>query len=133
MDVASILSTFGIPLTIGGIIGLLIDAIIVTIVIIISDKIIAHGIEAKHAFIMAFASYFLAIILMLGLAFANIVLPSLLAVYIIPLLVWVVLGELLLKSADRKKRLEVAVVAFVIYTILTFVGVPAMLYSFIPF
>jgi hypothetical protein len=83
---------------------------------------------------MAIAAYFLAPILMGVLIIAGIALPSILALYVIPLIVWIILGEVLLSSiSDRKKRLEVAVVAFVIYTILTFIGVPVMIGSFIPF
>ncbi len=132
MDFTEILAAFGIPLSISGLIGLFINVIITTVAIIIADKIIAHEIEGKHAFIMAFVAYFVTPLLLTGLALVNIVLPSVAVLYIIPLVVWIGLGEILLK-ADFKAKLIVAVLAFVIYAALTAIGIPAMMYNLIPF
>lgn len=131
MDFFEILSAFGIPLSISGIAGLLISAIITAASIIAADKIIAHNVQTKHAIIMALLAYFVTPLLLTGLALAGINLGATLAVYIIPLIVWIALGEILL-DADVKTKAIVAIIAFVIYMILSFIGVPAMIYKAIP-
>lgn len=112
-----------IPTTVGGVVGLLVEVLIIWIAVMVADKIIAHQIEAKHSLILAALAYFLAPLI---LAFAAISIPF--AGIIVPLLVWIVLGELLLRgSGDFKARLKVAAVAFMIYLILTILSVPAII------
>jgi len=50
----------------------------------------------------------------------------------LPLVVWIILGELLIKEADMKTKLKVVVVAFVIYTFLSLYLTPIIL-SLLPF
>ena len=131
--VLDILSAFGIPLSISGIIGLLIQAVVTTFAIIIADKVIAHNIEPKHAFIMAIAAFFLTPLLMTGLFIIGIQVSIEMVKYVIPLVVWILLSQLLLE-AEAKTKLYVALVAFVVYLILVdIVRLPVIIYSMIGF
>ena len=132
VDPVGIFSMLGIPLTIGGAIALLIQVVIISLVIVALDYVIQHEINIKSAFIIAFASYFLTIIAVLALGLANYVDP-LVAGYVLPLVVWVALGEVLIKEGDAKKKAIVAGAAFVVYTVLNALGVIVIISSFIPF
>ena len=110
-----------IPSSIGGVISLVVQVLIIWIVVMLADKVIAHEIEAKRSAILAFLAYFLS---PLVLVFVTIPIPF--VGLFAPLIVWVVLGELLL-SGDRVSRLKVAAVAFVIYLLLNLVGIPGMI------
>ena len=118
-----ILASF-IPTSVGGAIALLVQILIIWVVVMLADKVIAHQIQAKHSFILAVLAYFLS---PLVLAFGGISIPF--AGIIIPLIVWIVLGEVLLRgySGGAVMRLKVAAIAFVIYLILNMVGVPGMI------
>ena len=118
-----ILASF-IPSSVGGAIGLLVQILIIWVVVMLADKVIAHQIQAKHSLILAVLAYFLS---PLVLAFAAIPIPF--AGIIVPLIVWIVLGEILLRgySGGAVARLKVAAIAFVIYLILNMVGVPGMI------
>ncbi len=101
--------------SVGGIISLLINVIITAIAIMIADKVITHEIEAKHSLIMAFIAYFL---LPLGLSYLITFVPVVSAIaFILPLVVWIILGEILLK-ADSKQKAIVAVIAYAVNLLL---------------
>jgi len=126
VDVAGLLPF---SLSIGGIVGLLVNVIIIFIVIVIADKVIAHEIEPKKSFIMALIAY-LVVPLIFGVVISTgISIPYL--IYILPLIAWIILSQIMLK-AEMKKKLIVAVVAFVIYTALNLVGVPMMISGLVP-
>ena len=116
-------------LSIGGAVGLLVNVIIIFIAIVIADKVIAHEIEAKKSLIMAFVAYLIVPLILGAIISAGLSIPYI--IYIIPLVVWVALSELLLK-AEMKKKLIVAVVAFIIFTALNLVGVPMMISGALP-
>ena len=118
-------------ISIGGIIGTLINAVVVWIILIIANKLIAHNLGAKRAFVLAFVALFITPIVASYIAIA-VALPGLVAIYVIPLIVWILLGEALLKGGTFKQKLEVIVIAFVVYIILTFIGVQGMIASMIP-
>jgi len=124
-----------VPLSIGGVISLLINALLVFIVLVVVNKIIEHEMEAKHSLIMAFLALFLAPLAMAVIAMTGVsaVIPyfGIIAMFVIPLLVWILLGELLLKG-DRMEKLKVVLIAFVVYFILNFIGVSIMIRSLIP-
>lgn len=103
------------------IVGLLINVIVITVVIALSDKIIAHEMSIIHSLIMAFVSYFVFPIL---LSYLNISFP--LSGFVVPLLIWIGLGAVLLKG-DKVTRLKVALIAFVINIVLTFAGISGMI------
>lgn len=111
-----------IPTTIGGVIALLVQILIIWIVVVLADKVIAHQIHAKRALILAVLAYFVSP-LILGLAAISIPFAGI----IVPLVVWIILGEILLRGVSVGGKLKVAALAFVIYLILNFAGVPGMI------
>lgn len=111
-----------IPTSIGGVVALLIQIAIIWGVVVLADKIIAHQIEPKRSAILAVLAYFVS---PLVLAFAAISIPF--AGIIVPLVVWIVLGEVLLRAYGFTSRIKVAAVAFVIYFLLNLLGVPGMI------
>ncbi|MBI3190270.1 hypothetical protein HYZ41_01050 [archaeon] len=116
-----------IPLSLGGIIGLLINVVIITIVLALADKFLAHEMSFKKSFIMAIIAY-LAVPIILAASGISFEFSG----YIIPLIIWIVLGQFLLKGG-HKKKLIAAAVAFIVWIILMFAGVPGILATMIPF
>lgn len=119
-----------VPLSLGGIIATLINALLAFVVIIIVHKAIAHSLNAKHALIMAIIALFLTPVVA-AFALEAVALPALVGAYIIPLVVWIILGELLLKEGMMTK-LKVTVVSFVVYIILSLFVAPSI-FSLLPF
>lgn len=120
-----------VPLSAGGVIALLINAVIAFLALVIADKLIAHNVNAKRLFIISLVALFLTPIVA-GIALSYAALPSLVAAYVLPLIVWLVLGELLIKEADMKTKLKVVVVAFAVYIILSIFLAP-VIFSALPF
>jgi hypothetical protein len=127
-------SVFGIPipipLSVGGVVGFLIDALLIFIVLLIADMIISHGIEPKRSLIMSLVAYFITPIVSYFIATA-VSLPLEIMLYLIPLVVWIALAEVLLEH-DTMEKLKIAVLAFVVYIILIFAGVTSMIAGLIP-
>ena len=122
-------SLFTSLLSIGGIVSLVVNVIVTAVAIIIADKIITHEIEVKHSLIMAFIAYF---ILPLALGYLITFVPAVATVAIIlPLVAWILLGELLLK-ADRKQKAIVAVIAYAV-NLLLLGYVSGFIFSLLPF
>ena len=128
-----------IPPSVSGVIWLVIKSIIVFFVIVLADKIIAHEIETKHAFMVSIASYLLIpIATTLLLSFVNLPFQiSAIFFYGLPLLVWLALGEFFIQGADRTTKLKIAFIAFVAYLALDFfgaqTGIPQFIRSYIPY
>lgn len=114
------------PLTVGAIVALAINVIIVTAVLSLSNKLLAHEMSVAHSLMMAVISYF---VVPIFLSLVNISFP--LSGYIIPLVVWIALGEVLLKG-DRMGKLKAAAAAFVIYAVLFSLGVLGFVAGLIP-
>ena len=115
--------------SVGGVISLVINVVVTALAIMIADKVITHEVEAKHSLIMAFVAYFL---LPLGLSYLIAFVPAVSAIaFILPLIVWIALGELLLK-ADRKQKAIVAVIAYAV-NLLLLGYVTGFVASLIPF
>ncbi len=106
-----------VPLSVGGIIALLLNALVAFIALVIADKIIAHSINVKKLFIIALVALFLTPIVG-AVVLELIALPVLVSAYILPLLVWIILGEVLL-SSDMGTKAKVAVIGFVVYIVLS--------------
>ena len=115
-----------IPLTLGGIIGLAVNVVIITAVLYFANRFIAHETSGKQSLIMAVVAYLVA---PLVLSLVGISIPF--SFYIIPLIVWIALGEVLQKG-DRKAKLKAAALAFVIYIILSIYLTP-FIFGVIPF
>lgn len=118
-----------VPMTLGGIVATLINVLIIFLALVIADKVIAHNINVKRLLIMALIAFFLTPIV--GSLIAGYIAIPYLGL-ILPLIVWVILGELLIKEADMKTKLKVVVVAFVVYTFLSLYLTPAIV-SLLPF
>ena len=107
VDIASL---FTVPY----IISTLVNALIAFVAIVLVDRIIAHNFDAKHALIMALVALFLAPVLSsYVLAYSGLSIQYF-SDYIFPFMLWIILGEILLK-ADMRTKLKVAAVAFVVY------------------
>lgn len=124
------LGIFGVPTTIGGLVWLFVQTFAVFLVIVLADRLISHGVEMKHALILSFAAYFLPGLLRLGLSIVGISLPDPI-VLVLPLLIWIGLGELLLEG-DFKGKLIVAVIAYVTFFALNKSPLPSIVMSLVP-
>ncbi|HIG97411.1 MAG TPA: hypothetical protein HA230_03655 [Candidatus Aenigmarchaeota archaeon] len=118
-----------VPMTLGGIIATLVNVLIIFLALVIADKVIAHNVNVKRLLIMALIAFFLAPII--GSLIAGYVAIPYIGL-ILPLIVWIILGELLIKEADMKTKLKVVVVAFVVYTFLSLYLTPVII-SLLPF
>ena len=118
-----------VPMTLGGIIATLVNVLIIFLALVIADKVIAHNVNVKRLLIMALIAFFLAPII--GSLIAGYVAIPYIGL-ILPLIVWIILGELLIKEADMKTKLKVVVVAFVVYTFLSLCLTPVII-SLLPF
>ncbi len=116
-------------LSIGYVVSLLVSAVVAFIAIVVSDKAIAHNIEAKHSFIMAIVALF--VVPIIGAFIAPYVPIPYFGAFILPLIVWIALGQVLL-SAEMKTKAIVTIVAFVVYLILSIFLTP-IIRGFIPF
>ncbi len=112
----------------GFVVGTFISALLAFIAIVVSDKVISHSIDAKKSLIMALIALFIvpiAATFILGSAPVLLAIPYFASI-LLPLLFWIGLGEALLKS-DRKTKLKVTVVAFIVYIILDIFLKPAII------
>ena len=124
------LGVFGVPATAGGIVWLLVQSLIVFLVIVLADRVIAHGVQTKHALILSFAAYFIPGLILFGLNLAGVLLPGSILL-VVPLLVWIGLGELLLEG-DFKSKLIVAVIAYVAFFALNASPLQSFVTSLVP-
>ncbi|MBS3053834.1 MAG: hypothetical protein J4469_05020 [Candidatus Aenigmarchaeota archaeon] len=128
VEIGSLISLL-IPLTIPGIVTMFVNSLLAFIVVVLSDKVISHNLELKRASIVSGVALFITPVvgaLVAGYTALPIALSSIIFAYVLPLLVWIVLGEILLRS-DMKTKLKVMVVAFVAYFILNFTVGPIIL------
>ena len=124
------LGTFGIPSTLGGVLWLFVQTLIVFLVILIADRVISHGVEIRHALILSFAAYFLPGLILLGLNFAGINLPGF-VLLVLPVIVWIALGEVLL-GGDFKSKLIVAVIAYATFLVINALPLQIFVTSIVP-
>jgi hypothetical protein len=115
-------------INLGSILATFVSALVAFIAILISDKIMAHEIEIKQCFIIAVTALFIGPLIgafIAGIIAVPDVLAGVFAAYLVPLLIWIILGELLLKI-DKMAKLKVMVVAFVVYIVLNMVLSPVI-------
>ncbi len=120
-----------VPLSVGGVIALLLNSIVALIALVIADKVIAHNVDVKHLFIMSIVALFVTPIIG-GVVLGYVAVPAVVSAYLLPLVVWIALGEVLIKEADMKTKLKVVVVGFIAYIILSILLAPYV-FSLIPF
>ena len=116
-------------LNVGSIASLLVNSIVAFIAIMLANKVIAHNFEAKHAFIMAIVALFITPIV--GTFIAPYIPIPYFGAIILPLVVWIALGELSL-NADPVTKLKIIIIAFVVYFLLSIFLTP-MIRGAIPF
>lgn len=119
-----------VPLSVGGVIALLVNMIIAFIALVIADKVVAHSVDAKRLLILAFVALFITPIVA-ALALSAVAIPAVVTGYVLPFIVWLALGEVLIKDADMKTKLKVVVVAFVVWIILSIFLAP-YIFSLLP-
>ena len=107
-----------VPLSVGGMIALLVNMLIAFIALVIADKIVAHNVDAKRLLILAFVALFVTPIVA-AIVLSSLALPALVSAYVLPFVVWLALGEVLIKEADMKTKLKVVLLAFVVWIILS--------------
>jgi hypothetical protein len=49
--------------------------------------------------------------------------------FVLPLIIWIILGEIMLKDIEIKKKAMVAIVAYVIFLLMTFLGLQNLVIS----
>ena len=119
-----------VPLSVGGVIALLLNSVIAFIALVIADKVIAHNVDVKHLFIMSIVALFVTPIIG-GLVLGYLAIPTVVSSYLLPLVVWIALGEVLIKEADMKTKLKVVIVGFIAYIVLSIFLAPYV-FSLIP-
>ena len=118
----------GVPsLSLSGLISFIIQWIVILFALAFSDAIIEHNIEFKRLTIISFLSY---LITPLVLMYSPIVFMY--DFIIMPLVVWIILGEILLREATIKQRALITIIGYVIYYFLLIINVPYMIHSLIP-
>lgn len=125
------------PLDIGTVIISLVNALLAFIAIVVADKFIAHEIDIKSSLAMSLITFF--IVPIIGTLISSFIpLPPFVAgaffTIILPLIVWVGLGEMIIKS-EQKIKLMVLAVAFAVYYILSLFIAPyihGIIASFLP-
>ncbi len=101
------------------------NAFIVFLAIVLSDRFLNHNMSIKRSAIMTIIAYF-AMPYLIDIATSYISLPWA-SIILVPLVVWIILGEILLTDFTFKEKFKVALVAFVTYLILEFVPVGAFI------
>ena len=120
-----------VPLSVGGMIALLVNALVAFVALVIADKVIAHSIDAKRLLIMSIVALFVTPIVG-ALVLGYVAIPIVVSSYLLPLVVWIILGEILIKEAGMKAKLKVIVVAFIVYLVLSTFAAP-YIFSALPF
>jgi len=119
MEVSQLFS-FAYPVS--SVVSLLIETFLVAAAISLSSAVIAHRIEFKRIIIMAVLAYFLTPLIC---GMINVVAIP----FVMPLLIWIVLGEVMLKDIDVKKKAMVAILAYVIFLAATLLGLQSAVIS----
>ena len=113
------------PLTLGGVITTLVNALLAFVVLLAADKVVAHNQEPKKTLIVSLVALFITpVIGAYAASFAT--LPDFVFSYLLPLFVWIILGELLLEG-DYRTKLKVVGIAFIAYIVLSFTVGPILL------
>jgi len=115
-------------LNVGYVVSTLLSALVAWIAIMISNKVIAHNVDAKRGLVMSIIALF--IVPIIG-AFIALPIPFF-GAYILPLIVWIILGEVLLRGEGATTKLKVVIVAFVVYILLSIFVAP-YIWTALPF
>jgi hypothetical protein len=122
---------FDLAFPVSSVISGLVNCVLVIASILLADFVINHHIELKNIVIMSLVAYFI------GPIFADLVgsllplyVPYLIS-YILPLLFWIIAGEIILKdySLTLEKKATIAALGFIIFIIMSFLQVQMLLIS----
>ena len=82
-------------------------------------KLLLYSMNFVHACILCLkAEVLIGVLSRISIPYAGIILP---------LIIWIIIGELLLRESSFSTRLKITVIAFVIYLILQFIGLPGLI------
>lgn len=108
--------------------SLLIQSILITIAITVSDYVIAHGISNRKILFMSLLSYMLTPALTSLVKIYFPLLPSILY-YIIPLAIWALLGKIYINKLEPLKRVAITLLGYGIFLLLNYIGLQSIISS----
>ncbi len=114
----------------GEILPIVVNAFIVLIAVLISDKFLNRNMNIKKSSIMVAIAY-LAIPYISTIVNRYVHIYWLVGMVIVPFITWIILGEILLTDFTAVEKFNVALIAFIVYMILEFVPVGEMLIGLI--
>ena len=129
-------SVFDLTYPISSIIALFVESSFISLSVYIADFIIAHGIEAARIRIMSIvANVLVPVVFSLLLEMFPILLfqrdYSSIIGYVLPVIVWIVLGELFLRDLDFKKKAMIAVLGYGLFLFFNAIHLQAIIHSVI--
>ena len=106
------------------------NAFIVFLSIVISDKFLNHNITVKNSAIMVVIAYLIMPYVMIAIDML-ISIPSIVSFILVPLIIWIILGEMLLKDFKFTSKLNVSMIAFITYLLLEYFPISYTIVSMI--
>ncbi len=106
------------------------NAFIVFLSIVISDKFLNHNITVKNSAIMVVIAYLIMPYVMIAVDML-ISIPSIVSFILVPLIIWIILGEMLLKDFKFTSKLNVSMIAFITYLLLEYFPISYTIVSMI--
>ena len=91
-----------------------------------ANLLVEHGIEIKRIIPMALIAYFVTPIV------GSLIAPSIPIIsYLLPLVIWVILGEIILTDIEVKKKALIAALGYAIFFVLTYINLQGLIFSLI--
>lgn len=118
---------FNITTPISSIVTLLVGCFTITLALSLSSFLIMHEIQLKRIFLLSLLAYLLTPVI------SSLITLPMAIYYILPIAVWVILSEILLKKVNMKTRAIIATLGYVIFLIFIYIGLWSFVYSMIPF
>jgi len=117
---------FDITAPVSSTISLLIECVVITISLSLANLLVEHGIEIKRIIPMALIAYFVTPII------GSLIAPSIPIIsYLLPLVIWVILGEIILTDIEVKKKALIAALGYAIFFVLTYINLQGLIFSLI--
>lgn len=127
IDIMAFVFPFDLAFPISSILTEVINCILVVFAVILADYVISHGIELKRILILSVVGYFFAPIFgFLLIPYLPLYVPYYF-VYLLPLIFWAIAGEIILQDYDRKNRIMIAILGYIIFLAMVFLNVNTML------
>ncbi|MCD6092849.1 MAG: hypothetical protein J7J38_02415 [Candidatus Aenigmarchaeota archaeon] len=117
---------FDITAPVSSTISLLVECVVITISLSLANLLVEHGIEIKRIIPMALIAYFVTPIV------GSLIAPSIPIIsYLLPLVIWVILGEFILTDIEVKKKALIAALGYAIFFVLTYINLQGLIFSLI--